>query len=128
MDRDRERDPLFSSFIAGEPDFWRLLDRDLLLDLDFSSFSLFTLSLVRDRERLFFALPDRDLPLLLLDLDLVRERVRLLDRPFFLLSSMILILRPLSSVSSNFSMAFKTSSYLANSTTPSFLADLCASA
>jgi hypothetical protein len=53
------------------------------------------------------ALPHLDLALLgLLDLDRLGDLDRLLDRFRALESSMIRILRPLSSVLSNFSMAF----------------------
>lgn len=126
LDLDLDLERLFSSFGGAERDLSRLLDLDLLRDFS----SLLGLPSPLDPERLLvlllFLLPDLDLdlPLALLDLLLDLERrllERLLEPPFFLLSSTILIRRPLSSVSSSLSIALRTSSYLANSTTPSFL-------
>ena len=126
LDLDLDLERLFSSFGGAERDLSRLLDLDLLRDFS----SLLGLPSPLDPERLLvlllFLLPDLDLdlPLALLDLLLDLERLlleRLLEPPFFLLSSTILIRRPLSSVSSSLSIALRTSSYLANSTTPSFL-------
>jgi len=101
LDLDRSRDLLL------------VLERDLLLD------SLLTRVLLADLERdllllerLFLRLPDLDLLLLLLDLVLdLLDLDLLLDLPLafpllLLLSSIILILRPFSSVSSSLSIAF----------------------
>merc|ERR1719400_2228397 len=90
---------LDSSFFFSEPERLRLLEAERP-DLDLAGEP----SLLRLRLRLCL-LPDLSL-LLLRDLvrDLDLERLR--DLFFFLESSMILILRPLSSVSSSLSIAF----------------------
>ena len=133
LDLDLDLERLFSSLGWLGRDFSRLFDLDLLRDFS----SRLGLPSPLDPERLLllvlFLLPDLDLDLPLSLLDLLRdlERLlleRLLEPPFFLLSSTILIRRPLSSVSSSLSIALRTSSCLANSTTPSFLRVLCASA
>jgi len=150
MERDLDLDRDFS--FDGDLDLLLLrdLERDLLLDLDLDLLLdlerdlLLDLALVllpdleRDLllERLFFLLPDLERLLLLLDLDLDLldlDRDLLLDLPLGLpplplLSSIILMRRPFNSVSSSFSIALITSSLRANSTTPSFLLCLCASA
>ena len=119
-----------SSFFLADPDRLRLREADRP-DLDLAGDLLrLRLCLLSD---LLLRLRDR-----VRDLD--RDRLRLADLFFFLQcqsqtlsvtrisphleSSIILILRPLSSVSSNLSIAFCTSSNRANSTTPSFLRDL----
>jgi len=126
LDLDLDLERLFSSLGWLGRDVSRLFDLDLLRDFS----SRLGLPSPLDPERLLllvlFLLPDLDLdlPLSLLDLLLDLERLlleRLLEPPFFLLSSTILIRRPLSSVSSSLSIALRTSSCLANSTTPSFL-------
>jgi len=126
LDLDLDLERLFSSLGWLGREVSRLFDLDLLRDFS----SRLGLPSPLDPERLLllvlFLLPDLDLdlPLSLLDLLLDLERLlleRLLEPPFFLLSSTILIRRPLSSVSSSLSIALRTSSCLANSTTPSFL-------
>lgn len=111
--RDFDRDLLFID-----------LERDLLLDLERVLLLDFALVLLADLERdlllldrLFFLLPDLERLLLLLDLDLDLFEAFDLDLdllldlplvfpPLLLLSSMILILRPFSSVSSSLSIEF----------------------
>lgn len=117
---DRERD-LERDFDLERPlDFERERDFEREADLD--------LDLLRELRRL------RDLDLereCLLDLDLERDLER--DDDDLVLrrlrrSSIRRILLPFSSVSSNFSIAVFISEYEANSTTPSFLRCLWASA